>query len=127
MRGRSIPELIWLESVARSEWAKTKPNRKTFTAAAGVDFTGATIDGIVNCQGGQFKRANQSPTALSLNGTKIKGSVFLGAGFAADGTVDLRGSIVGENWTVAEARSKAEGAILDRITTALLSMRRAVK
>ena len=113
--------------MARSEWAKTKPNRKTFTAAAGVDFTGATIDGIVNCQGGQFKRANQSPTALSLNGTKIKGSVFLGAGFAADGTVDLRGSIVGENWTVAEARSKAEGAILDRITTALLSMRRAVK
>src|SRR5947209_7211152 len=35
--------------------------------------------------------------------------------------------LLGKTWTVAEARSKAEGAILDRITTALLSMRRAVR
>ncbi len=89
-----------------------KANRKTFTAAAGVDFTGATIDGIVNCQGGQFKRANQSPTALSLNSTKIKGSVFLGAGFAADGTVDLRGSIVGENLDCSGGAFKSGGGHL---------------
>jgi hypothetical protein len=88
---------------------KDQDKQRMFTAAAGVDFTGATIDGIVNCQGGQFKRANLSPTALSFNSAKIKGSVFLSDGFTADGAVDLRGSIVGENLDCSGGTFKSGG------------------
>lgn len=52
-----------------------------------VSFKGAAIGGDLDCEGAHF--SNQGGTALTANGTKIEGSVFLNDGFKAKGEVDL--------------------------------------
>jgi hypothetical protein len=64
-----------------------RPNElKTgFIAKGEVRLRGATIDGTLDCNGGQF--FNFGKNALDASSIKVEGSVFLGKGLVTDGTM----------------------------------------
>ena len=63
-----------------------------FEVVGGVSFVGASIKGVLTCDGGKFR--NRGGLALTCNGAKIEGSVFLRDEFEAIGEVDLFSAIV---------------------------------
>ena len=66
----------------------------TEVTANGVDFTDSKIDGNVNCRHSQFSTG--AAPAFNVNGANIRGSVFFGEGFNADGGVDLTNAYIGD-------------------------------
>lgn len=72
---------------------KPEPPPDRFEAKGEVNFTGATIGGDLDCEGGHF--SNSDGDALQAQGAVVDGSVILRDGFRADGVVTLRGSTVG--------------------------------
>jgi hypothetical protein len=69
-----------------------------FKALGMVRLIGATINGDLDCSGGQFLDSNTNDSALIVERTKITGRVELGAGFVADGRVDFTGATIGESF-----------------------------
>lgn len=68
-----------------------------FTARGGVNLLRAKIDGDLNCNGGHFinpaeEGMKDSGTALDAERLSVKGAVFLGDGFCAEGAVNLHGA-----------------------------------
>jgi sRNA-binding regulator protein Hfq len=64
--------------------------RTGFQANGEVNLVGARIDGILNCDGGQF--INKGKIALNANSVNVSGSIFLRNGFKAEGEVNLVGA-----------------------------------
>jgi len=56
-------------------------------------FTGTTIDGQWDCEGGTFK--NPDDCAINANRIKVGGSVFFRKRFVAEGRVRLFGAVIG--------------------------------
>jgi hypothetical protein len=99
--------------------------RHGFRADGRVWLLGAEIGGNLDCEGGKFRNPVveglvQSGTALSAQGAKIGGSVFICEGFWAEGTVTLAHAEIRETlayWSLPtetlDVRSAMAGAILD--------------
>jgi hypothetical protein len=68
---------------------KDKKTGTDFNADGGVDFTSATIDNNVECDGGYFFD-NGEVTAFKMENADVSGSMFLRDGFCAAGKVFLR-------------------------------------
>ena len=73
------------------------PGQRTFTAAGAVRLAGADITGQLNMTGAQLTRAGNDGDALTADGMKVGGSVFLDSAgdqgtFTAAGTVRLAGA-----------------------------------
>ena len=84
---------------------------KGFKAEGEVDLLGATIGGNLDCSGAEFSRTKG--VALSANGAKVEGSVFLCDGFRAEGEVNLVGATIGGNLDCRDAQfSNAKGSAL---------------
>src|ERR1019366_4563098 len=60
-----------------------------------VRLLGAIVGGNLEADGGTFKRSNGK--ALSADGVRVAGSVFLRSGFNAEGEVRLLGATIGGN------------------------------
>ncbi len=76
--------------------------RNGFISDGEVRLLGAEIGGNLDCERGMFKNPAQkevkgSGDALSADGMKVKGSVFLRNGFSAEGEVRLLGAEIGGN------------------------------
>ncbi len=69
--------------------------KNKFLAEGEVILLGATIEGNLEADGGTFKNGNGD--ALSADGIRVSGSVFLRNGFSAEGTVRLPGAKIGGN------------------------------
>jgi hypothetical protein len=93
-----------------------------FKAHGEVQFSGARIDGDLDCHGGQFTdgkgdapAAFDSPAvdakALDANGAKIQGSIFLGKDFKALGTVDLTAATIGGDLNCGEGQFLNSGGV----------------
>ena len=67
--------------------------RDGFRAEGETRFIGATIQGDLTCDGGEF--INPDGVALSAEGAKVGGNVFLRYGFRAEGEVRLLGATIG--------------------------------
>jgi len=70
-----------------------------FSARGEVNFGGAQIGGVLNCDGGKFENPprvgiEDSGIALQASSIRVTDSVFLGGGFSAIGTVDLDGATI---------------------------------
>jgi hypothetical protein len=68
-----------------------------FQATGEVNLVGAQIKGTLECQGGKFINTNSNGYALTANGAKIGGSVFLSDHFEATGEVNLVRATIGGN------------------------------
>ena len=66
-----------------------------FMAEGEVRLLGAIVGGNLEADGGTFKRSNGK--ALSADGVRVAGSVFLRSGFNAEGEVRLLGATIGGN------------------------------
>jgi hypothetical protein len=76
--------------------------REGFTAEGEVRLLGAQIGGNLECTGGTFRNPPQKHLpgrgkALSADGAKVNGSVFLDAAFTAEGEVRLPGAQIGRD------------------------------
>jgi hypothetical protein len=67
-----------------------------FEAEGGVNLIGVTIDGNLDCNGGQFVSKSET-LALNAFVAKIKGFVYLGQGFRAEGGVSLGAATIEGN------------------------------
>jgi len=65
-------------------------------AAGEVCFLRAKIDGVLECNGGQFNTNGETP-ALDLIGAEVKRGVYLRDGFKAKGGVNLQMAKIAEN------------------------------
>lgn len=76
-----------------------KPGEEAFKAEGEVSFVDAEIGGSLECQGGAFCN-HSGPDAVSLHFSRaeIAGSVFLEAGFRAEGEVRFSNASVGGNF-----------------------------
>jgi hypothetical protein len=63
-----------------------------FVADGAVRLLGADITGPLVCSGAQITGTDTDGNALAADGVKVGGSVFLNAGFVADGAVRLLGA-----------------------------------
>ncbi len=66
-----------------------------FTAAGAVRLTAAEITGRLGCRGAQLTGTDSDGNALLANAMKVSGSVHLGGGFTAAGTITLTGAVIG--------------------------------
>ena len=64
-----------------------------FEAEGGVRFTGAEINGNLECHGGKLK--NSCGAALNCDGAKVAGNAILRDGFSAEGEVRFVGAKIG--------------------------------
>jgi hypothetical protein len=73
--------------------------RNGFHANGAVGLEEAQIDGNLECDGGAFNNPHNSPDdyALSANLAMVKGGVYLGNGFYANGAVRLSRAQIGGN------------------------------
>jgi hypothetical protein len=76
--------------------------RDGFSAEGEVRLLGAQIGGNLDCLGGTFKnplkeKVNSSGKALSADGIRVTGGVFLKNSFSAEGEVRLLGAQIGGN------------------------------
>lgn len=78
-----------------------------FSAQGEVRLTSAKIDGDLTCSGGNFStlerrkagNGEEVPAALKVDGSTIKGNIFLNKGFSAAGGVLLTGASIDGNLT----------------------------
>jgi hypothetical protein len=68
---------------------------QNFSSEGKVSLVGAEIGGSLDCRGGTFALKEPDPCALDASWAKIRGSVFLGAGFSSVGDVRLGGAEIG--------------------------------
>ena len=64
-----------------------------FIASGAVSLIGATIDGQVDCSGGEF--SNPEGNAINAERAVIKGTVFMGNDFCAEGWLTWEGAQIG--------------------------------
>ena len=84
---------------------------RRFKAKGGVDLTGATIDGSLECDWSEFIGEGKL-LALNANCAKVLGNVFLRNSFKAQGGVDLILATIGGN-LVCENGAKFVGEIIN--------------
>jgi cytoskeletal protein CcmA (bactofilin family) len=83
--------------------------RDKFVADGEVSLLGATIGGVLDAEGGTFRnlKSDDSPDAtgdaLSADGIKVTGDVFLNGKFVAEGEVRLLGAEIGGQLEVDDA------------------------
>ena len=70
---------------------------------------GAQIEGVLHCSG---TKLNATGNALSTDGAKIDGGVFLNNGFDSEGAISLLGTEITGNLECDGARLKAKGVAL---------------
>jgi hypothetical protein len=67
---------------------------KRFTATGAVVLSNATIEGNLDCVGGQFSARD---TAINAESVKVGADVYMWNGFQSNGTVNFRSATVGGN------------------------------
>lgn len=83
--------------VKGSVFLREDSKHRTFEAQGAVRLLGASIGGDLDCNGGRFLNPGKDTKALNADRLTVKGSVFLGDGFKAQGAVRLLNANIGGN------------------------------
>ena len=81
--------------------------RDGFHSDGGVQLTGATVHGPLDCTAGAFENAVSYP-ALTADGITVTGPVFLRKGFRASGEIRFPHAHVGEDFDCTEGTFKGQ-------------------